>query len=136
MPSPPELSSFADVLRGMFPWIADVSIENGVLTIRSATGRIDLAADRQPAQAGPAAARVGDFVLRLRFYPGSPGTAPSGGGPLVGTEPPALWASFDITEPYMWTQVSVWSSPGAPPSTGNSGTPVVISQGSTRVTIG
>jgi hypothetical protein len=130
--SPPETSLLREVVLALFPWLGRVGVgAGGNLAVRSANGRLDLAPTTTP---GPPAARTGDLVCRRAFFPGTPGTAPSGGGPVTGALPPSEWVSFSAAAPYVWTQIATTTVTG--PTSSDPGTVINISAGSARVTIG
>lgn len=122
MSAPPPLSLWRDIIVGLFPWLEGVGLVagGGLAILAEASKRLHL----QGGAGDPAAARNGDEATRIAFYPGIPGSTP-----------PSLWYSYQSGGgPYTWRQVAPTIATGPIPT--DPGTPIKITGGSTRVTIG
>ena len=115
--------SLRRMLVQLFPWLPDLVLVAGAkgkgLAVRAAGGILHLAGG----PSDPAVARVGDFTVRLAFYPGVPGSVA-----------PSLWASASPSSPYAWALVATTTGTG--PLTTDAGTAVSIRTGSGKVTCG
>lgn len=98
-----------------FPWLAHVTTaSDGGLSLRAAAAKLlHIGGDALD----PAAARVGDFVVRL-YRDSNLGV---------------LWASASPSAPYVWAPVA---SGIIPPTVADAGTAVRIVTGSQKVTCG
>lgn len=111
------LSLLRSIVLGQFPWLALVrKATDGGLSFKVAANLLHLAGDALD----PAAARVGDLVVRLYLY------TPS-------MLPPVLYASRSVASPYTWT--AVLTSSVLPPTITEPGTELRIVEGSGKVTI-
>jgi hypothetical protein len=118
MSQPTRLSFTREIINGLFPWIGRIGLSaSKALQVRSPVGRIELEGG------GPAVVRVGDFVIRLSFYPGVPNSVA-----------PSVWFSASTAAPYTWAPLATCAVTG--PLTTDGGTPINCAVGSTKVTCG
>lgn len=112
---PGPLEHWRAITAQLFPWTAGIrlsAISGGLRVLAAATKALHLQGDA----GDPAAARVGDLVVRL-YRDGNSGI---------------LWASTSTAPPYAWAPVAFGV---VPPTIADAGSALVITTGSQKVTV-